>query len=169
MGREEEILKILKRSKKAIPGGEIAKKLGMSRQMIVQYIAKLRADGHKIISTPKGYRLEKESEGVRKLVAVQHTEEEIYDELIAIVKAGGRVIDVIVDHPIYGEIKGLLDIETEDDVVRFVQQLKLTKAHPLLRLTDGVHLHTLEADSEDIMKRVMDAIKNFLIVGGDEW
>jgi len=57
----------------------------------------------------------------------------------------------------------MLDIETEEDVVRFIGRLKTSNASPLLELSGGVHLHTLEAKDEATMSRVLNAIKEYLI------
>ena len=163
MNKEEQVLQLLKDSQVPITGNTLAEKLGVSRQMIVQYIAALRAKGQRIFSSPMGYQMVKELGFIRKLVAVKHSEEDIYEELLAIVKAGGKVVDVIVEHPIYGELRGMLDIETEEDVVRFIGRLKTSNASPLLELSGGVHLHTLEAKDEATMSRVLNAIKEYLI------
>lgn len=44
-------------SKEPITGTELSKKLGVSRQIIVQDIALMRADDKNILSTNKGYLL----------------------------------------------------------------------------------------------------------------
>ncbi|AKI97563.1 transcription repressor NadR [Kosmotoga pacifica] len=163
MSKEDHVLQILKNSQLPVTGNMLSEKLNVSRQMIVQYIASLRAKGHRIVSSPKGYLLARESESVKKLVAVKHSEEEIYQELLAIVKAGGKILDVIVEHPVYGEIRGILDIESEEDIVRFIGRLKASNAVPLLELSGGVHLHTLETKDEATMRRVLNAIKEYLI------
>ncbi|OAA30688.1 transcriptional regulator [Kosmotoga arenicorallina S304] len=163
MGNEERLLELLKNSRLPVTGNTLAEKLGVSRQMVVQYVATLRARGHRIFSSPKGYQMMKYTDHIQKLVAVKHSEEDIYKELHAIVKAGGKVVDVIVEHPIYGELRGILDIETEEDVVKFIGRLKTSNASPLLELSGGVHLHTLEAKDVVTMAKVIDAIKEYLI------
>jgi hypothetical protein len=164
-----QILEILKRSDTPVKGKELAEKLGVSRQLVVQYISQLKAEGHSIISTRDGYVLDKERNAFRKMVAVKHSVEEIEEELMAIVNAGGRILDVIVEHPLYGELKGRIDVSTQDDVVRFISLLKSTNATPLLELSDGIHIHTIETPDEKVMKKVLNSIKKFLIVGGDEF
>ena len=52
--RREQILKILKNSDKPVAGTELAKQLQVSRQVIVQDIALLRAIDKNILSTNKG-------------------------------------------------------------------------------------------------------------------
>ena len=163
MENKKKILKILEKSDVPIKGKELAEKISVSRQMIIQYISKLKSEGHKIISTREGYILERE-EGLRKMIAVKHSTEEIEKELVAIIKAGGNVLDVIVEHPIYGEIKGRIDVKNEEDVIKFMSLLKTTKATPLLELANGVHIHTIEVPNEKVFEKVKEAIKDYLIL-----
>lgn len=53
--RRMELLRLMKESKQPVKGNELAKKLGVSRQVIVQDIALLRAEKHNIIGTTMGY------------------------------------------------------------------------------------------------------------------
>src|SRR5699024_12757610 len=53
--RLEEILKTQKDSSEPIVAREFAKKYQVSRQVIVGDIARLRAAGEEIVSTPRGY------------------------------------------------------------------------------------------------------------------
>jgi len=160
----EKILSILKRSEKPVSGLEIAKILGVSRQAVVQYIAFMKEKGYNVVATPRGYVLKSEI-GNRKLIAVKHRKEDIYDELITIVKLGGKVCDVIVEHPVYGEIRGIIDVETEEDVVKFVSLLESIKVEPLLSLSGGVHLHTIEVKDEKTFRAILEALnrKGYLL------
>lgn len=158
--RKYEILELLRKCRRAVKGKDLAERFGVSRQVIVSDIAELREEGHRIVSTRDGYVLDAGS-NVRRIVAMRHSAEDIYEELRTIVLNGGKVIDVIVEHPIYGELVGRIDVETLDDVERFVSVLELTKTKPLLELSDGVHLHTIEAPDEETMERVLRAIERF--------
>jgi len=104
----KKILEILSNSKEPVKGKDLAEIIGVSRQAIVQYISVLKTKGYKIFSTRDGYILENSKDKVRKMVAVKHSSEEIYNELLKIVKAGVKCINVIVEHPVYGEITGRL-------------------------------------------------------------
>ena len=53
--RRELLLSILNKSAKPIKGDELANTLNVSRQVIVQDIALIRATGVDIIATPQGY------------------------------------------------------------------------------------------------------------------
>lgn len=165
--RREALIKLLQNSKEPISGMELAKKLGVSRQVIVQDIALLRAVNKDILSTTKGYMIYlREEQKVNRCFLVKHTNEEIEDELCTIVDNGGKVLNIIVTHELYGEIAADLIIKNRQDVYDFIKQSKLKNTVPLKELTDGVHLHTVEADSEEILDKIEKALKekNYLIV-----
>ncbi len=164
--RLEAIREILESATAPVNGSFLAERFGVSRQAIVQDIALLRNQGLEIISTPAGYMLEKVKR-LRKIIAVRHGKEDIFDELLAVVEAGGRVLDVMVDHPLYGEIRGSIGVASKEDVMRFVNMLESSGQEPLLSLTKGFHLHTIEADSEETLKKIEDALKKlgFLFLG----
>ena len=54
--RRERIVEILSSSTQPVTGTSLASVLGVTRQVIVQDVAVLRARGEKILATPKGYR-----------------------------------------------------------------------------------------------------------------
>lgn len=164
--RREKLVQLLQNSKEPISGTELAKKLGVSRQVIVQDIALLRAVNKDILSTTKGYMIYlREEQKVNRCFLVKHTNEEIEDELCAIVDNGGKVLNIIVSHEIYGEITADLIIKNRQDVYDFVNKVKLKNTVTLKTLTDGVHLHTVEADSEEILDKIEKVLKekNYLI------
>ncbi len=153
--RRKKIIEILRSSDEPVSGTELAKMLNVSRQVIVQDIALLRAVNRNIFSTTKGYVLYyQEVQKVNRCFLVKHTDDEIEDELCTIVDNGGKVLDVIVMHDIYGEISTGLIIKNRQDVYDFVEQLKKHRTIPLKELTGGVHLHTVEADSEAILDSI---------------
>ncbi len=150
--RREELINILKNNTIPIAGNELSKQLGVSRQVIVQDIALLRAVNKNIISTTKGYMLySHEEDKCNRTFLVKHTDEEIQDELYTIVDNGGKVLDVIVEHGVYGSITVDLIIRNRLDVDEFIKDIGKSKAEPLNKLTRGVHIHTVEADSEEIL------------------
>lgn len=144
--RLKKILNILSTSKNSIPGQQLAERFGVTRQVIVKDIAILKAQGYDIQSSPKGYSMNKNNRLI-KLIAVKHTPEQIEDELKTIVNCGGRVIDVTVEHPVYGELSGKIDVDTIEEVEYFIAKLKTSK--PLSIINNGVHLHRIEVESED--------------------
>ncbi|MCL4319369.1 MAG: transcription repressor NadR [Firmicutes bacterium] len=148
-------------------GHELAQLLKVSRQIIVQDIALLRAEGYPIIATPRGYLFwEKPTGSIRSVVAVKHTSQPdvVRDELTTMVTSGVIVANVIVAHPLYGELVGNLNLSTLDDVDRFMQNVKTLGAALLSELTDGIHLHTLQGTPEMIEgAKSMLAQKGFLL------
>lgn len=160
--RRKQILTILERTTQPLPGTELAAQLGVSRQVIVQDIALLRAVNRNILSTNRGYVLlanEKRDDKFKRIVKVMHTDDEIQDELYTIADCGGQIRDVVVEHPIYGQIAVDLIINSRRDADIFVQQVKKNATKPLNNLTDGIHYHTIEADSEQILDDIEMKLK----------
>jgi len=158
--RRKYIRNILLKSHEPQKGQHLADNLGVTRQVIVKDIAILRAEGNNIIATPEGYLCPTElSECVTRIIAVSHKKEDIRDELQCIVKFGGRVKDVIIEHPLYGQITAMLMIKTLFDIQNFTKRLEEYGAEPLLKLTNGVHLHTIEADNEEIMNQIISELQ----------
>jgi len=166
--RRDQIIELLKASKKPLSGTELAKQLLVSRQVIVQDIALLRAVNKNILSTNKGYILydsHTENKSYKRTVLVKHSNEQILDELQTIVDYGGHVLDVVVEHEIYGQITVDLIINNRQDAEEFVKRLNDNKTRPLNELTYGVHYHTIEADREDYLDRIEQQLflKGYLI------
>ena len=62
--RREVILEILRGEEKPISGTYLAKKFKVSRQVIVQDVALLRAKGNDILATARGYILNEETNAI---------------------------------------------------------------------------------------------------------
>lgn len=157
-GRDRRIALIgeLQRASGPLSGSGLARSLGVSRQVIVQDIALLRANGHDVVATARGYVLR---EGARDelpthLVKVHHTVEEVEDELITIVDLGGVVTNVLVNHRVYGKITADLDIKSRRDVARYVADIAAGKSFPLMTVTSGYHFHRIAAESEDALDEI---------------
>lgn len=158
--RRKLIEEILKSSNTPQKGHIISEKLGVTRQIIVKDIAILRAEGKNIIATPEGYIMPNyEKNHIKKVIAVSHTANDIKDELMCIVKFGGTVEDVIVEHALYGEIRGMLMIKSYYDIQNFIKRLDEYKAEPLLILTGGVHLHTVVCEGDECMRNILNELK----------
>jgi transcriptional regulator of NAD metabolism len=144
-----------------IPGDALARDLGVSRQVIVQDVAVLRAGGLDIVATVRGYLLATAPgpSVARRVVTVRHTPEHAVDELAALVDTGARVVDVVVMHPVYGELRAELDLRSRRDVQLWAERCTETGARLLSELTDGTHIHTLEADQEQILDAAEDALR----------
>ncbi|MDW7673173.1 MAG: transcription repressor NadR [Bacillota bacterium] len=153
--RRKKIIGRLTDSKEAVTGGELATLLNVSRQIIVQDVALLRAKGIDILATPQGYILAEKLKGsTRATIACQHDANGLKRELEIIVAHGGKIIDVTVEHPLYGELQGLLMIKTLKEVENFVKSLEESDAKPLSTLTNGVHIHTVEVDSMEMLQQI---------------
>lgn len=164
--RREIILNKLNENIEPLKGSSLAEELNVTRQIIVKDIAIIRASGIKIIATPSGYIIEdKRKIGIERVLALKHDENQIEDELSTIIKYGGIIKDVVVEHPLYGEIKGNLLIKTQYDIINFINKMNESKAEPLMKLTRGVHLHTVEAENEEIMDRIIKDLeeKRYLV------
>lgn len=148
--RREAILKLLIESNSPIKGTILAQKFGVTRQVIVKDIAILRAKNSNIISTQDGYMFNNiNGWRVRRIIAVSHNEKNTIDELEIVVKYGGIIEDVIVEHPIYGEIKVNLMIKNLNDLNKFKENFTDNNITPLSALTNGIHIHTISADSQE--------------------
>lgn len=143
--RREKIIKVLTGNTDPVSGSALAKQFKVSRQVIVQDVAILRAKGYEIMATPQGYLLPQGAGAAEKAVlAVKHAPLETESELNIMVDFGLKVVDVQVEHPIYGELKGYLMLESRQDVKRFVKRINIEGVSLLSSLTNGVHLHTVE-------------------------
>jgi len=158
--RRNKILEILSQRDSPISGSKLAEMVKVSRQVIVKDIALLRAAGSNIIATPQGYfMILKDEENVRKTIVSKHDKSDIRDELTTIVDEGGTVVDVIVEHSIYGQICGNIMVRSRRDVDNFMEKINQKGTKPLSNLTDGIHLHTIECKDEETMSRIENALR----------
>lgn len=163
--RRMKILELLKHSAEPVSGSDLASGLGVSRQVIVQDIALLRAENKEILSTYRGYILhspDMEAGACIRVFCVSHSTEDTLDELQTIVDFGGRVLDVSVDHELYGHITVDLIINNRLDASVFVEKMAASHVQPLKALTGGCHYHTVAAPE----KRNLDLIEEELMKKG---
>ena len=99
MTRRERLLYILYREPGPVSGGELARRLGVSRQTVVSDIARLRGEGMNVLSTPQGYVLGTRPHFYREVLGIVHTPEQLPRELEILVGHGVSVEDVWIDHP----------------------------------------------------------------------
>lgn len=164
-------LEWLRTAEAPLSATRLAQQLGVSRQVIVQDVAILRAAGHEILATARGYLLQHRPQPgvVRRVLACRHAPEETTAELNTMVDYGLKVVDVVVEHPLYGEIRGLLMLESREDVRRFVEDVEQNRASLLSVLTGGVHFHTVEAPREELIEKARAdlARQRFLAEGAE--
>lgn len=159
--RREQIKTLLFNGTSPISASVIAEKFGVSRQVIVGDIALLRALGTEILATPRGYVLEKtenENGKLTKTIACRHSQEMIKDELYTILDLGGEVLDVTVEHSVYGQISASLHIFSRYDADLFLKKINSSGSKPLCDLTHGVHLHRILVKSEEDFERIKKAL-----------
>ncbi|MCR4651433.1 MAG: transcription repressor NadR [Lachnospiraceae bacterium] len=150
--RRKRILGILMDAEHPVSGDYLASELKVSRQVIVQDIALLRANQVRIYSTNRGYMVEKGNDaGAIRVFKVYHTDEETADEMNLIVDMGGRLEDVFVYHKMYGIMRGNLNVRSRFEVQKYIDELKTGKSTLLKNITGGYHYHTVAADSEEIL------------------
>ncbi len=157
--RRRGVAKSLEQARGPVSATTLAKKFSVSRQIIVGDVALLRAGGMDIFATPRGYILPKPAAGVTHTLACRHTAEQMGQELNAIVDQGCTVVDVIVEHPVYGQITGPLQLSNRHEVAQFVELVAQQEAAPLSALTDGIHLHTIVCPDEAALSRVKASLE----------
>ena len=155
--RRDEILQTLAGASGPVSAAALAARLGVSRQVVVGDVALLRAAGSPIVATPRGYVLEEQTHPCEKKIAVMHGREQLQEELYTIVDYGCTVVDVIVEHPLYGELVGQLHLSSRYDVDRFLDSIR--ESEPLSQLTHGVHLHTIRYPDEEAFAKMKEALR----------
>ncbi|ARK29197.1 transcription repressor NadR [Halalkalibacter krulwichiae] len=165
--RRNLLVEWLSTSNEPLTGGELAKRTNVSRQVIVQDISILKAKKHPIIATAQGYILVKStpSTKVTRIIACKHSPEQTKEELFILVDHGVTIRDVIVEHAIYGEITANLMLSTRKEVEMFFEKLETTNSSLLSELTNGVHLHTIEADNLHQLEKAIESLeqKQFIL------
>lgn len=165
--RRNLILRELRETEVPISGTRLASEFHVSRQVIVQDIAILRAAHMNILSTNRGYMIPSgQREGVTRIFKMCNTDDQTEDELRTIVYYGGVVVDDFVNHKVYGKVKVDLNIRSSRDVTEFIKGIRSGKSTPLKNITSDYHYHTVSADSEETLDLIEAALKekNYLII-----
>ena len=146
--RREQIIRQIQESKAPVSGTKLASFYNVSRQVIVQDIALIRAAGYEIISTNRGYILN-QPKTVCRIFKVQHTDEQLEEELNTIVDLGGCVDNVMIHHRVYGKM----------------EDIRSGKSSPLKNITSNYHYHKVSADSEETLDLIEQELreKGFLV------
>lgn len=156
--RREALVTALHEASAPLSGAALAKRFGVSRQVIVQDVALLRSSGVQITPTNRGYVLERrptpEDSRPSRLFKVRHGADQVADELDAIVDLGATVDNVMVNHRTYGKLSAPLNVKCRRDVQRFLSDLAQGISSPLLSLTDGYHFHLVSADTPEVLDEV---------------
>lgn len=160
------ILKQLQRTNVPISATALANTLSVTRQVIVGDVALLRAQGHSIAATPRGYLIpDAHPSGITRQIACSHSANDTRSELNIMVDCGCTVLDVIVEHPVYGQLTAPLQIASRYDVEQFVSRMRDSDALPLSMLTEGIHLHTVSCPNEEVWRHMLNILqeKGFLL------
>lgn len=159
MNRREEILRILKEHKRPVKGAELGERVGVSRQTLVQDIAFLRKDGYRIVSTTQGYLLDDAlPEAFQEMIGITHTPEQLRRELEILVAHHVSILDVMIEHPVYGKVRGELNIRTPKDIRLFLEKREKSNLPLFSEVTGGFHYHTLEADEPEYIEDALDSL-----------
>jgi transcriptional regulator of NAD metabolism len=160
--RRAKILSKLQESDTPLSGTALAKAFHVSRQIIVQDIALMRAENYGILSTNKGYLLRSPSSQntqPKRVFFVKHTTGQVLEEFQIILELGGKILDVAVEHELYGQIRVDLLIESRQDAVEFCQKLSVCRDNPLKVLTGDCHYHTVAAPSEKLLDLIEEELR----------
>ncbi|MFD1736048.1 transcription repressor NadR [Bacillus salitolerans] len=161
--RRQYLLDVLKNSQAPMKGSELAVKANVSRQVIVGDMSLLKAKQEPILATSEGYIYIHDKTNhhlFEQVVVCQHTPDQTKEELFIIVDHGVRVKDVKIEHPVYGDLTASVMVSNRSEVEQFLTKLKETNAPLLSELTDGIHLHTLEADSQEKLERACRSLRD---------
>ena len=156
--RREEMLTVLRQSAKPVSGAALARNFAVSRQVVVQDIALLRAQKQEIISTNKGYLL-KESSPNHRIFKVHHTDEEMEEELNLIVDYGGKIEDEFVYHKVYNVIRVEMGLKSRREIKEYMEKLKSGKSKSLKDVTSDYHYHTVTAESEEFLDQIQEELQ----------
>ena len=166
--RRLQLLGQLQKSKAPITGTDLAKFANVSRQVIVNDMTLLKARNKPIIATSQGYlymHQEQLQQTVERTLPCIHTSEQTEDELMTIVDCGGTVKNVMVEHPIYGELTASIMVSNRHEVKQFIERVNATQANYLSALTGGIHLHVITAPSVEVLTLIEQALhkKGYLV------
>lgn len=156
--RREEILRRLTVAQTPLSASFLAGEFGVSRQVIVQDVALLRAKGIGVDSLARGYVLQKTAP-VQRIFKIKHSDDEVANELNLIVDLGGSVEDVFVFHKYYGTVRAEMKIRSRLHVTRFLEDIASGKSSLLKNVTAGYHYHTVSADSTETLDLIEQELK----------
>ncbi len=156
--RRKEILSLIGNSQNPVAANFLSDKYSVSRQVIVQDIAILRAQGYGVISTNRGYVLDA---GLRaeRVFKCRHTLQELVNESEIIISNGGKIEDVSVHHRVYGKISARLELSTLRHAEELYRSLVSGASKPLMSVTDGYHYHTVSGENEQTLDKIEGALR----------
>jgi transcriptional regulator of NAD metabolism len=150
--RRVELLRMLRTAAGPVSGSELSTALRVSRQAIAHDIAILRATGETIVGSRQGYHLAGSSRELIAVIRCHHEPLRFREELEVLVDRGVSVLDVGVDHSVFGEIRARVVVDSRADIERQAETFAKTGDAPLSELTRGFHSHTVRAPNHDALQ-----------------
>ena len=158
--RRTAIMDQIKNSDRPVSGSALARTFQVSRQVIVQDMAVIRASTPGILSTTRGYVLQQDKDiACTREFKVRHGQEQAAEELNLIVDCGGRVKNISISHRVYGRVTAEMDIRSRQDVNEFVQAINSSHSSVLSSATSGYHYHLIEASSQARLDLIGEQLK----------
>jgi transcriptional regulator of NAD metabolism len=159
--RREELVRLLRTAREPIVGAELARQVGVSRQMLTHDLTLLRLSGVDIMATRYGYMLRTpEPVRHRDVLHLQYDRDGMVDEMTILVDLGIHILDISVEHPVYGPLRADLCIASRHDVAELVERLEQTGAAPLFEITGGRHSQTVEAPRLDLLAKAREQLRD---------
>ncbi len=156
--RRMRIIELLTKTSTPISASKLGTEFGVSRQLIVGDVAILRAESHDIIATARGYILNHQKQEEYTIIC-KHGREALLNEIYTIVDSGCGILDVMVEHSIYGTSKGVLNIFSRKDADAFALKLERNNAKLLCEMIGEVHMHTITCPSEEHYQLVVNQLR----------
>ena len=159
--RRESILKRLSGAEAPVSASALAALLGVSRQIVVGDVALLRAGGAQIDATPRGYQLvTPAAPGCTRVFVCCHGSDLMEAELNAIVDNGGIVHNVVIEHDVYGNLEGTLNLHSRRDIQQYIKRMHDSHAEILSTISGGIHTHLVEAATEEELDAIGQALRD---------
>lgn len=165
--RRDFILRTLQQATEPIPGAKLGHETKVSRQVIVGDVNLLKATGEPIVATSRGYLYihpQAKPTQIEQVIACMHTTEQAEEELNIFVDHGLTVKDVKIEHPVYGDLTASIMVSNRNEVKKFIEHIRSTKAPLLSELTEGIHLHTVLATKQQQIINAEKALRKAKIL-----
>lgn len=160
--RRNILLDTLIKSDAPITGKVLGEMTNVSRQVIVGDMTLLKAKGQPIMATSRGYiyiQPQAEPTQIEKIIVCSHSAEQTMEELNILVDHGITVKDVKIEHQVYGDLTASVMVSNRNEVKKFIRNIEQTNASFLLELTEGIHLHTILANTQDEIISAENALR----------
>lgn len=153
--------------------------VGRHRDALIESLQRQPADhrrrrGHfarpgiAIISTPRGYQLvAPAAPGCTRVFVCCHGSDLMEAELNAIVDNGGIVHNVVIEHDVYGNLEGTLNLHSRRDIQQYIKRMRDSHAEMLSTISGGIHTHLVEAATEEELDAISQALRDLGVLYKD--